>query len=73
MHRVSANHNLVGHALVQLELVRVQYDAHQHGVGFIEINNLHTILRKCDGGVGQNILERCGQVSNRLDLDRLDC
>jgi hypothetical protein len=60
MHRVGANNDFVGNALVELEFVRMQNHAHKHSVGLVEINDFHTVLCKCDGGIGQNVFERGG-------------
>jgi hypothetical protein len=73
MHRVGADHDLVGGAFIGLEFIGVQDNTYQHGVGFVEINDFHAVFGERDGGVRQNIFERGGQISYRLDLDGFDC
>jgi hypothetical protein len=39
-------------------------------MGFIEINDFHTIFSERDGSVGQNILDCRNHIPDRLNLDR---
>ncbi len=56
VHGVGAYHNLVGDALIQLELVIVKNHTDQHRMGFIKIDDFHRILGEGDGRVRQYIL-----------------
>jgi len=57
MHGVGANHDFIGDAFIRFEFVGMQDNTHQHCVGFVEINDFHTVLGECDGCICQNILE----------------
>ncbi len=56
VHGVGTNHDFVGDAAIHLELVGVEDDADQHGVGLVEVYDAHTLFGECYGGIGQYIL-----------------
>jgi len=55
VHSVGTYHNFVRDAAIHLELVGVEDDAYQHGVGLVEVDDAHTLFGECDGGIGQDI------------------
>jgi hypothetical protein len=48
--------NLVGLAVIELEILRIEFDVHQNRMRIIEIDDLETVFRKRDRRVGKRFL-----------------
>ena len=52
MHGIGTHNNLVGDAAIHLELIGVEDDTNQHGMGLVKVDDAHTFFSKSDGGIG---------------------
>ena len=66
--RIGAHDDLVGMACVFFELVGVEDDIDQDGMGFVEIDDFKTGIGIRYRGIRQNIFDRRNHITNRLDL-----
>jgi len=52
VHGIGTHNNLVGDAAIHLELIGVEDDTNQHGMGLVKVDDAHTFFSKSDGGIG---------------------